>query len=120
MRKKIIGTNLSFAKQKKLAEAMGVVPSDILRRMLFNFLEHVRSGKENNYPDAQGPDLFARTSTIFIEPRTPNGIYEQGVTREWPLGCGGCGSDTSFYSLCCYDRSDVAIPQVGLAVTLPP
>lgn len=106
MREKIIGKNLSFVAQKKLAQERDVLPSDLLRRMLFNFLEHVRSGEKNAYPDAQGLDLVARTSTVILDP---------GDGTEWPLGCGGA----SFYTLCCYNRSCAAAPEVGLAVVLP-
>lgn len=102
MRKNVIGRNQSFARQQALAKESGVVIPQLLQRILFNFMEHVRSRRANVYPDGQYPYTFARTSTL-----TPQG-------NDWPSGCGGGGplglrvNDHSYDYDC-----------VGVAVALP-
>ena len=64
MRKNIIGMGLSFPEQQELAAKKGVVIPQLLHRIMFNFLEKVRSGTVNAYPD-ESP-IFARTSTLVL------------------------------------------------------
>lgn len=79
MRRNVIGRNLSFAQQQALANEKGVIISQLGHRILFNFLESVRSG---TYPDGRGDPLtIARTSTPTRD--------SQG--NDWPSGCGAGG-----------------------------
>ena len=104
MRRDVIGRNLPFAQQQALANEKGVVLSELLPRILFNFLEHVGSKKAGVYPDGQDPSTYARTSTI---------TRDSGGTN-WPSGCGAGGpSGLHVYYDC------IGTVNVGVAVALP-
>jgi len=103
MRRDVIGRNLPFAQQQALANEKGVVLSELLPRILFNFLAHVRSKKAGVYPDGQDPWTYARTSTI---------TRDSGGTN-WPSGCGAGGPSGLFVS------SFIVFDRVGVAVALP-
>jgi len=109
MRKDVIGKELTFAAQQTLARSNKVVLSELLPRILFNFLEHVRSGTANIYPDGQ-PWIFARTSTITHDET----IAHDGQDGAWHSGC-GAGSPSGLNIA--YDISDFC--DVGAAVMLP-
>ncbi len=105
MRRDVIGRNLSFAEQQALAGSSGVVLSELLPRILFNCLEHVRSGAANIYPDGQNPWTYARTSTLT---RNSEGDALHS-------GCGdGSPSGLSIDLIHIFDCDDV-----GVAVVLP-
>lgn len=103
MRVGVIGRNLSFKQQKALASTNGVVLSELLPRILFNFLEHARS-ETNVYPDGQDPWTHARTSTSMLD---SNG-------NAWLLGCGPGGPSGLGVSHRIFDGGNV-----GVAVALP-
>ena len=63
MRKDVIGVNIQVNEQQALAKAKGVVIPELLPRILFNFMQHVRS-KADAYPDGNNPFIGATTSTI--------------------------------------------------------
>ncbi len=106
MRRDVIGRNLPFAEQQALAGARGVVLSELLPRILFNCLGHVRSGAANIYPDGQNPWTYARTSTLTRD--------SQG--NAWPSGC-GVGSPSGLIVDHAHDILDSVF--VGVAVVLP-
>jgi hypothetical protein len=101
MRRVVIGRNLPFPQQQALANEKGVEIPCLLQRILFNFLEHVRT---NTYPDGQDPWNFARTSTL---------TQDSGTDR--PSGCGPHGPrglEVNYAST--FDHE-----YIGVAVALP-
>jgi hypothetical protein len=106
MRKDATFRNLTFADQQALAAERGVALSELLPRILFNCLGHVRSGTANIYPDGQNPWTYVRTSTL-----TRGGYGD----NDWPSGCGdGCPSGL------CVSNDDIFDGDViGAAVVLP-
>jgi len=105
MRKDVIGKNLSFPDQQTLVTSRGVVLSELLPRILFNFTQHVRSQRAGVYPDGQDPWTFARTLTLT---RDLDG-------NDWPSGCGAGGPSGLFV---CHFR-DFKYDFAGVAVVLP-
>ena len=105
MKKDVIGSGLRFAEQQKLALESGVVLSTLLPRILFNFMQHVRSPRVNVYPDGQNPWTLARTSTLMRN-------FEDNC--DVPLACGAGGPLGLHIDRSCRGRSDV-----GVAVSLP-
>jgi hypothetical protein len=105
MKKSVIGIGLSFAEQQALAKEKGVTISPLIERILFNFLQHVRSGDPNTYPDGKAPQTIARTSTLISFVRK----------TDWPSGCGD--GDPSGLSLSPYYIFDFI--STGLSVALP-
>jgi hypothetical protein len=106
MRKDVAFRNRTFADQQALAGACGVELSELLPRILFNCLEHVRSGTANTYPDGQNPLTYAVTSTLT-----------RGIEgNDWPLGCGG-GSHSGLFVL--HGPVFCEGDDYGVAVVLP-
>jgi hypothetical protein len=101
MRRDVIGRDLTFAQQQALANEKGIEIPNLLQRILFNFLGHVRT---NTYPDGQDPWIYARTSTLT-----------QGSWVHMPSGCGAGGPRGLGVS-----HYDIIHPRgVGVAVALP-
>jgi len=100
MRIDVIGEHFSFAAQQTLAMTRGVVLSELLPRILFNFTQHARV---NVYPDRRDPLIHARTSTLT---RDSSG-------NDFPASC-GAGSADGLIVTYRLDRGSV-----GVAVALP-
>jgi len=81
IKKAVIGLDLPYVQQLELANKKGVVPSDLVTRILANCWGHIRSGKAKIYLDGQYPYTFARTSTLIRDSRDKN----------WSSGCGDGG-----------------------------
>ncbi len=105
MRRDVIGRALSFNQQQALAKERGVVLSELLPRILFNFLTHVRSKEVNVYPDGLAPLTYARTSTLTRD----------SGDRVCSSACGG---GDPFGLLVCNARP-FGHGDVGVAVALP-
>lgn len=102
MRKEVIGRGLSFVNQKALAKEKGVVITQLLHRIMFNFLEHTRS---NLYPDRSDPCTYARTSTLIRD--------GQGLSCLSICGAGGPSG------LSVEDCDVFVHSNIGLGVVLP-
>jgi len=106
MRREVIGRNLTFVAQQALANANGVVLSELLPRILFNFIEHVRSQTVGFYPDGINPWTIARTSTLTRD--------EAGTA--WPSDCGlGDAFGLSLNGMLDFSHDN----NTGVAVMLP-
>lgn len=104
MRKNLIGKNLSYNQQLALARDQGVVPTELISRILFNLLVQVQSPNPNTYLDGSKPWTFARTQTLtnnFWSPPDPS----------------GCGNGSNLGLL--IHNSSIDGDNVGLAVELP-
>jgi len=120
MRKNVIFRNLPFAEQQELVSVMGgaggVVLSELMPRILFNYLEHARSGTANSYPDGQNPMTFARTSSFFIQWHDPASTHARFPFPDFL----GCGYGTSEGLRVEPVQTDPSHPAIGVAVTLSP
>lgn len=108
MRRNVIGRGRKFNQLQTLANEKGVVIPQLLQRILFNFLEKIRSKKPSVYPDGRDPYTFAWTSTLTRD--------SEG--NDWPSGCGavrpsGLHVDGSRYF------SFFVNDHVGVSVALP-
>ncbi len=112
MRKDVIGKGCFFAVQQAFAAKSGVVPSGLLHRILFNFLQHVRSHGMTHwlntkvYPDGQNPWQYARTSTLT----------QNTGNIDCPSSC-GCGGVEGLEVI--QESFPNNLSCVGLAVMLP-
>lgn len=108
VRESAIGSGKSFAEQQKLAEELGVVSSDLIRRILFNALQYVRSRNARVYPDGQDPHIFTFTRTLACT--------DHSINRDESSGCGNGGRSGLNVRYICLVHDGNGI---GLAVMLP-
>ncbi|HSX14212.1 MAG TPA: hypothetical protein VLE96_07330 [Chlamydiales bacterium] len=106
MRKDVIGRKLTFNQQLELAREKEVVPTELLPRILFNFLISVRAANVNTYQDGRNPWTIVRTQTLTND--------SNGNSRS--SGCGGGGPSGLRV---CNDFIDIGNDNVGVAVALP-
>lgn len=108
MRNEVFAKGGRFVNQDEIVSCRRVVHSELLPRILFNCLKHVRTGEVNIYPDDENLMTYARTSTR---------ITRSELDNSRPVICGYSSPDVLRVAI--YFPHFVDDLSVGVAVELP-